>query len=50
MSTEINPENEQFIQIAIANGDFESRDDILNGAMGRLRVVGVHWNSTKRNG
>ena len=37
MSTEINPENEQFIEIAVANGDFESRDDVLNEALQMLR-------------
>ena len=37
MSTEINPENEQFIESAVASGDFASRDDVLNEALRVLR-------------
>ncbi|MCH8048072.1 MAG: hypothetical protein IID44_30630 [Planctomycetes bacterium] len=37
MSTEISPDNEAFICRAVENGQFESRQDALDAAVGLLR-------------
>ena len=37
MATGISPENERFIEQAVANGQFASRDEAFNKAVGLLR-------------
>jgi len=37
MSTGTSPENEQFIQDAVVRGAFESREQVLDAAVGMLR-------------
>jgi antitoxin ParD1/3/4 len=37
MRTDLSPENEEFIEAAIATGDYKNRDEVVNEAISFLR-------------